>query len=163
MDMDDLRLVLDIAHAGNFAAVARRRDLDPSAVSRAIGRIEAELGVRLFHRTTRSLGLTEAGQRFAARTEALLEDFDVARTEAQEATETASGTVRITASVGFGQICIVPLLAELRRRHAGLRIELLATDANLDLAAEGIDLAVRLASRPEGDYVVTKLRDTRYR
>jgi DNA-binding transcriptional LysR family regulator len=71
--------------------------------------------------------------------------------------------VRITASVGFGQICIVPLVAELRRRHGGLRIELLATDANLDLAAEGIDLAVRLASRPEGDYVVTKLRDTRYR
>lgn len=163
MEFVDLRLFCDVARAGSFAAVARRHDADPSAVSRAIGRLEAELGARLFHRTTRSLGLTEAGQRFVQRAEALLEDYEAARAEAVEATEMASGLVRLTASVGFAQVCIVPLLGELHRQHDRLRVELLATDANLDLSAEGIDLAVRLASRPEGDYVATRLRATVYR
>jgi DNA-binding transcriptional LysR family regulator len=74
-----------------------------------------------------------------------------------------SGLVRLTASVGFAQVCIVPLLPDLCARHDMLGIDLLASDANLDLAAEGVDLAVRLAPRPHGDYVASMLRPTRYR
>ena len=71
MDLAELELFGDVARLGSFAAVARRRDTDPSSVSRAIGALEAELGTRLFHRTTRSMTLTEAGERFARRTAAL--------------------------------------------------------------------------------------------
>lgn len=162
MDLAELEIFNDVALAGSFAAAARRRDTDPSSISRAMSALEAELGTRLFHRTTRSLALTEAGERFARRAEALLEDFAAARAEALEATDVPSGVVRITASVGFSQVCIVPLLPELCARYERLKIDLVATDANLDLAAEGIDLAVRLAPRPEGNYVVTLLRPTQY-
>jgi DNA-binding transcriptional LysR family regulator len=162
VDLIALEIFADVVRSGSFASVARRRDTDPSSISRSVSGLEAELGTRLFHRTTRSLALTEAGKRFARRTEALLEDFAAARAEALDATDVPSGVVRLTASVGFAQICIVPLLAELCARHERLSIDLVATDANLDLAGEGIDLAVRLAPRPEGDYVATMLRRTRY-
>lgn len=162
MDLAELELFGDVARLGSFAAAARRRDTDPSSVSRAIAALEAELGTRLFHRTTRSMTLTEAGERFARRIDVLLEDFSAARAEALNATEVASGVVRLTASVGFAQVCLVPLLPELCARHARLDIDLVATDSNLDLSAEGIDLAIRLAPRPEGNYVASMLRPTRY-
>jgi DNA-binding transcriptional LysR family regulator len=162
MDMLALEIFGEVARSGSFAAVARRRDTDPSSISRSIGALEADLGTRLFHRTTRSLALTEAGARFSRRAEALLEDLAAARAEALDATDIPSGVVRLTASVGFAQVCIVPLLPELCARYERLSIDLVATDANLDLAGEGIDLAVRLAPRPEGDYVATMLRPTRY-
>lgn len=162
MEFGDLEIFGDVAKASSFAEVARRRDTDPSSISRAISALEAELGTRLLHRTTRSLTLTEAGVRFARRAETLLEDFAAARAEALDATDIPSGVVRLTASVGFAQVCIVPLLPELCAQYDRLDIDLVATDANLDLAAEGIDLAVRLAPRPHGDYVATILRPTNY-
>src|SRR3569832_2411202 len=112
MDFGDLEIFGDVARSGSFAAVARRRDTDPSSISRTIGALEAELGTRLFHRTTRSLALTEAGARVARRAEILLEDFAAARAEALDATDVPSGVVRLTASVGFAQVCFVPLLAD---------------------------------------------------
>ena len=163
MNLIDLEIFVEVARAGSFAEAARRRDSDPSSISRAIGTLELQLGTRLFHRTTRSLSLTEAGLRFVLRAEALLEDFASARAEALEATDIPSGVVRLTASVGFSQVCIVPLLPELCARYDRLNVDLVATDTNLDLAGEGIDLAVRLASRPEGDYITTMLRPTHYR
>ncbi len=163
MDLDELRLFSEVARAGSFAAVARRTDADPSAVSRAIARLEASLGTRLFHRSTRSLRLTEAGLRFVERMETLLDDFDSARHEALQSSESPAGLVRLTASVGFAQERVVPLLGDLHRQHDRLRIELIASDANLDLAAEGIDLALRLAPRPEGDFIAARLRRTTYR
>lgn len=162
MDLAELELFGEVARLGSFAAVARRRETDPSSVSRAVAALEAELGTRLFHRTTRSMALTEAGERFARRVEVLLEDFSAARAEALNATDVASGVIRLTASVGFAQVCVVPLLPELCARHEGLDVDLVATDANLDLSAEGIDLAIRLAPRPEGNYVASMLRPTRY-
>lgn len=106
--------------------------------------------------------LTEAGQRFLQRTETLLEDFSAARAEALDATDVPAGIVRLTASVGFAQNSIVPILPELCELYPQLVIDLVATDAVLDLSAEGIDLAVRLAPRPDGDYVASLLRPTRY-
>lgn len=162
MDLADLEVFANVAHAGSFASVARHRATDPSAISRIVAAIEAELGTRLFHRTTRSMTLTEAGRRFLQRTEVLLEDFASARAEALDATDVPAGVVRLTASVGFAQVAIVPLLPELCERYPQLVIDLVATDAVLDLSAEGIDLAVRLAPRPDGDYVASLLRATRY-
>jgi DNA-binding transcriptional LysR family regulator len=162
MNSVELELFSDVARLGSFAAAARRRDTDPSSVSRAVAALEAELGTRLFHRTTRSMTLTEAGERFAQRVEILLEDYASARAEALNATEVASGVVRLTASVGFAQVCLVPILPDLCARHERLDVDLVATDSNLDLSAEGIDLAIRLAPRPEGNYVASLLRPTRY-
>lgn len=152
-----------VAERGSFAAVARATDRDPSSVSRTIAALERDLGTRLFQRSTRRLRLTEAGAGFVQRIGPVLAEIDRAR-EALRATEAEpSGTLRLTCSVAFGQECIVPLLGRLRADCPALRIELLQTDANLDLVGDGIDLAVRLAPAPRGDLVSTRLMRTRYR
>ena len=163
MEMRSLQVFVDVARRGSFAAAARARGLDPSSVSRTIVALEREVGIRLFQRTTRRLALTEAGAGYFRRIEALLDELDRAREEAQAVSAAPSGTLRLTASVAFGQVCLVPLLDRFREAFPGLALELLMTDANLDLVAERIDLAVRLAPDIGVDLVCAKLADTRYR
>ncbi len=163
MDIDDLDLLVAVASAGSFAAVARSRDLDPSSVSRAVAAVEQRLGLRLFQRTTRRLSLTEAGETYLGRVRPLLEELDQAREAAQAIRHGPIGTLRLTASVTFGQRCLVPHLPEFRRLFPQLGLELLLTDAHLDLVAERIDLAIRLGPAPAGDVIGRKLFDTRYR
>jgi DNA-binding transcriptional LysR family regulator len=163
MDTEDLRLLMAVAGAGSFAAAARIRGTDPSSVSRAVAAVERRLGLRLFQRSTRRLSLTEAGEAYLRRVEPLLDELDQARDEAQATGRGPLGTLRLTASVAFGQRCLVPLLAEFRERFPQLALELLLTDANLDLVAERIDLAVRLGPAPTGDVIARRLLATRYR
>lgn len=163
MDLDSLALFVDAARLGSFAGVARERNADPSAISRAIGGLEAEVGARLFNRTTRSMSLTEAGERFHARVAHLVEELDHAREEARSARAAPAGLLRMTASVAFGQAMIVPLMGGFRERYPDIRIELQLTDANVDLVAERMDLAVRLAPSYRADLIGTRLITTRYR
>jgi DNA-binding transcriptional LysR family regulator len=163
MDTRDLALFAETARLGSFAAVAKQRGLDPSAVSRAIAGLETELGLRLFQRSTRRLSLTEAGDSYLARALPLIEELARIGTEARAAQSLPSGTLRLTASVTFGQARIVPLLAGFRARYPQIALECLFTDANLDLVADRIDLGVRLAPAVEGDVVAARLMDTRYR
>jgi DNA-binding transcriptional LysR family regulator len=162
MDIATLDLFLAVARHGGFAAAAKERDLDPSSVSRIIAGLEAELGARLFQRTTRRLSLTEAGEAYRTRIETLIDELARAGAEAANANTTVAGTLRLTASVAFGIQRIAPLLREFRARHPALKLDCLFTDANLDLVADRIDLAVRLAPAVEGDLIAVKLMATRY-
>lgn len=162
MNIDHLTLLLDVTRRGSFASAAKEQALDPSSVSRVIAKLEEELGFRIFQRSTRRLSLTEAGQVFVKRVEAIVEEFSRARSEALDATDMVGGTLRLTASVAFGQICILPLLPAFRARYPALKLDLLFTDANLDLVAERIDLAVRLAPALHGDLIAVKLADMGY-
>lgn len=162
MELDWLRMFIEVARRGSFTAVARERDVEPSSVSRVIAGLEERLGMRLFQRTTRKLALTEAGALYLSRMAPLLDEFERAGEEALAATRGAAGTLRLTTSVAFGQMKLVPLLPALRALHPALRLELLLTDANLDLVAERVDLAIRLAPRVEGDFIAARLLATRY-
>ncbi len=163
MNMESLRLLVDVGHRLSFAAVAKDRGIDPSSVSRAIGLMEEELGVRLFQRTTRRMSLTEGGAVFLRRLSAILDQFDEAREEARAVSAAPSGTLRMTASVAFGERVVMPLVPAFRAAYPGVRLELVLSDANVDLVAEGIDLAVRLGPGVSGDVVSAKFLDTRYR
>ena len=163
MNIATLRYLIDVARERSFATVARRHNVDPSSVSRAIAQFEDQLGVRLFQRSTRRLVLTEAGERYLQRVEPLLDEMEHAANEATDTASGPNGTLRLTASVSFAHERIVPLLPEFRRRYPKVKIDGIFTDENLDLLAHGIDLAVRLAPAVSGDMVVTKLVDTRYR
>lgn len=151
MNLQTLQLVALVAQRGSFALAAKERDLDPSIVSRAIAGLEEELGIRLFQRTTRRMSLTEAGDLYLRRIEPLIEEMERARVEALDVSAAPAGTLRISASVSFGQSMIVPLLPAFRHRYPDLKVEGIFTDANLDLVSERIDLAVRLAPIIEGD------------
>ncbi|HKN29160.1 MAG TPA: LysR family transcriptional regulator [Roseiarcus sp.] len=163
MDVDSIRIFADIARAGNFAAVARERGVEPSSISRAISALEASLGFRLFQRSTRKVALSEAGALYLSRIESALSGLDAAREEARALSEGPTGVLRLTASVTFGLIMIVPLLPEFRAAFSRLALELELTDQNLDLVADRIDLAVRLAPSYRGDVIGVKAFDIRYR
>ena len=163
MDVASISLILDVARLKSLAGVARVRDLDPSSVSRSLTQVENALGVRLFHRTTRRLSLTEAGATFVARMTPLLEEYERSIDDVRSTRRKVDGTIRLTASVAFGQTKILPLLPRLRADFPDLTLDLTLSDANLDLVTDRIDLAVRLGPSVSGDVVCSKLCDTRYR
>ena len=162
MNTDDLRMAALVARLGSFAAAARALDLDPSAVSRSVAATEAQLGFRLFQRTTRRMAVTGAGSAYLERITPLLDGLSQAAEDARGEGGAPSGLLRLTASVAFSEVCLLPLLPSFRERFPGITLELIPEDANTDLVANGIDLAIRLADAPRGDLISTRLMQTRY-
>lgn len=162
MDIQQLRTFVEVVHQGSFAAAARLLDLAPSAVTRSVAALEEELGVRLMQRTTRKLSLTDAGAAYYEQVRGVLEGLERASDEARATTGEVRGTVRITTSVGYGQAVVVPLLPALHERHPGLEIDLLLTDAIVDLVSERVDLALRLGPVMDSSLVGLRLAPTRY-
>lgn len=163
MKLDDLRLARRVADLGSLAAVARVEGTDPSAVSRRLAQVERALGFRVFQRTTRRLSPTAAGRAWLDAVGEGLAIVDDAAERGRAETTRVAGTLRMTASVAFGQEIVVPALAGFRARYPAVSVELVLTDAPLDLVAEGLDLALRLGPRPTGGGVSRKLAATRYR
>ncbi|MEM8639958.1 MAG: LysR family transcriptional regulator [Cyanobacteria bacterium P01_G01_bin.54] len=162
MDIATLQLFVEVMRQGSFAAVARNRNLDPSSVSRAIASLEKDLGIRLLQRTTRRLAPTEAGILYFQRLEPLLEDLQQARQLATDLDTHPTGTLRLTTSTAFGQTCIVPLLPDFTRQYPELNIDLLLTDAVVDLLGDRIDLAIRLGKLADSSLIAQRLISTRY-
>lgn len=157
-----LQIFVEVMRQGSFAAVARDRNIDPSSVSRAIAGLEEELGIRLLQRTTRQLSPTEAGMAYFQRIEPLVEEMQQAIDIATDVTGQPKGTLRVTASVSFGLKCIVPLLSSFSVMYPDLTVDLLLTDAIVDLLAERIDVAVRLGPLADSTLIAQQLMRTRY-
>ncbi|WP_341367566.1 LysR family transcriptional regulator [Yoonia sp. BS5-3] len=163
MNITALRTALAVLRAGSIAAGAEAMNMDASNVSRIVAGLEDDIGFRLFDRTTRRLRITEAGERYLARIADILDELEAAREEAHNATVEPQGHLRMTASVAFAIEKIVPLLPKFHATYPEITVELLSSDANLDILDQGLDLAVRLASAPKGDLISTRLMRTRYR
>lgn len=144
------------AEASSFAVAAEGMGLSRSAVGKAIARLEARLGVQLFHRTTRSLRLTEEGAAFYERCAGALADIRDAEESFDMAKRHVAGRVRISVPVLLGRHCIAPILVELAAAHARLELEVAFTDRSVDLLADGVDLAVRTGAL--GDETELKAR-----
>ena len=162
MDLDNLYLFIEVVQQGSFAKVARIRNIDPSSVSRAIAKLEAELGIRLFQRSTRKLETTELGAIYFQRIAPLIDELESARRIAVEIHQQPQGTLRVTADLAFAQQKIVPLLPKLAKIYPSLSIELIMTDAYLDLIAERIDVAIRLGNLQDSSYMAKHLRKTSF-
>ncbi len=154
-------LELEVFHCvtkhASYAKAAEELSLSPSAVSRIVSRLEERLGARLVQRTTRKLSLTEVGQAFHARTTQILADLAEAQEEAQQETLKPRGTLRVTASVVFGQLHVAPLFERLLGAHPELTLDLLLTDRFVDLIEEGIDLAIRIGTLVDSQLIVRRL------
>lgn len=162
MDISVLQLFVEVMRQGSFAAVARDRNIDPSSVSRAIAGLEEELGIRLLQRTTRHLSPTEAGIAYFERIEPLVEEMQQAINIVTDVSGQPRGTLRITTSAAFGLKCIVPLLPRFSTAYPDLTIDLLLTDAVVDLFAERIDVAIRLGPLADSTLIAQQLMRTRY-
>jgi DNA-binding transcriptional LysR family regulator len=162
MDISALKLFIDVMHRNSFTEVANTWRIAPSSVSRSIAALEAELGFSLFQRSTRKLQPTDAGQRYFERVLELIDELDTAREIAADCDEEPRGRLRVTAPSVFGQMYLVPLLPQLHRQYPKLTIELLLSDGYLDLIEERIDVAIRLGSLQDSNYVARRLLDMRF-
>lgn len=147
------------ARRGSFAAAARDLGGTPSTVAKAVARLEASLGVRLFHRTTRQVSLTPDGERLFGRCERVLAELDDLQAEAAGTRETVSGTLRLDAPITYGRKVLMPVLSELLRRHPALRLDLRLQDSHADLIRDGLDAAVRVGDLQDARLVARRFDD----
>lgn len=157
MDVEDVALFRAIATAGSLSAAARQMGTTPMLVSRRLAGLEAELGARLFHRTTRSLSLTPEGEAFLPHAVALIEARDSAFESVSSGGSRLSGVLKITAPNVIGHDVVVPVVAELIADNPALRVDLTLSDAVIDIATAGLDVAVRVALMKPADMIVTRL------
>jgi DNA-binding transcriptional LysR family regulator len=163
MNTADLDTLMVVIRLGSFAAAARELHVDPSSVSRTVSALEAELGMRLFQRNTRQLTMTEAGAIFVERVGPLLEELEQVRHAAADTAAQMQGILRITVSNAFGMRRVVPLLPAFYKAHPALHLELIFTDAIVDLVAERIDIAIRIGALRDSSLIALPLLPLRYR
>jgi DNA-binding transcriptional LysR family regulator len=134
---------VESAASGSFTTAAQRLDLTPAAVSKNVMKLESQVGVRLFNRTTRRLTLTAEGAAFAAGARDALRGLDEAVNAVSRAGSSVSGRVRISVGAAFGRHFVLPLAATLTEQHPQLEIEVSLDNRPVDLVAEGFDIGVR--------------------
>lgn len=158
LEMQTFSAVVD---AGSFVRAADALSMSKAAVSRYVSDLEARLGVRLLHRTTRRLSLTEEGLVFHARCKELLAGLEEAEGELSSRNVVASGLLRINAPVTFGIHHLAPLWGEFIARHPKVTLDVTLSDQIVDLVEEGYDLAIRIATLPSSTLVSRRLASTR--
>lgn len=155
----EMEVFARVVDEGGFSAAARALDLTPSAVSKLVARLEARLGSRLLHRTTRALTLTDEGEAYYRAALPILRDLDDA--EAAAAGGSVHGRLRINATVPFGNQHVVPAILSFRSLHPRIEIELALSDAMVDLVAERVDVAIRMGDLPDSSLMARRLGQSR--
>ena len=159
--LQTMSVFVAIAEEGGFASAARRLSLSPPSVTRALSELERRLGARLLHRTTRSVSLTEAGQRYLADCRRILSEVAAADRQAAGLHAAPSGLVSVTASVVFGRMVVTPVLLDLLDRYPEISVSTLFVDRLVHLVDEGIDVAVRIAELPDSSMMAARVGSVR--
>lgn len=163
--MDRIASISDFvrtAEQGSFAKAGKTLGVHGSAVSKSVARLEAHLGLRLFHRTTRSLSLTHEGQIFYERCLRILGDLNEVERMMASRSGIPLGRLTVTLPVALGRLHILPPLSRLFAKHPGVELVVHLEDRHVDLVGEGVDAAVRIGSPPDSSLVGRRLADVRY-
>lgn len=147
---------VEAVEAGSFAQAAERMRLTRSAVGKSVARLELRLGVRLFHRTTRSQSLTEEGRAYYERCVRALAELDAGALVLDRSKSEPAGRLRLSAPVLFGRHCVAPVLRALACKYPRLEIEMSFSDQIVDLVEEGYDMAIRIGVRPDSATLVAR-------
>jgi DNA-binding transcriptional LysR family regulator len=161
--LKDLDAVIAISRRGSFRAAALDLGVSTTALSNAINKFEASLGVRLFNRTTRSVSLTDTGRMFVEQVGPALQDIHAAIETARSQQATPSGTLRINAFAMAAREILAPLVLEFLRRYPQVHVDLVTEGRLVDIVADGFDLGVRVADLVPSDMIAVSLgRPQRY-
>jgi DNA-binding transcriptional LysR family regulator len=155
LDLDDAALFVRITELGTLSAAARERNVPVSQVTRALARLERDCGVRLLHRSTHGLSLTDEGDTVLAYARRLLDTHAELQAELSGKISGPSGWVRLSVSPILAQTVVAPSLNALYARHPQLHVEIVADDRMVDMAREGIDIAIR-TGLPGSDTLVAR-------
>jgi DNA-binding transcriptional LysR family regulator len=161
LDLPSLASFVAVVDAGSFVGAADALGLSKAAVSRHVADLEARLGMRLLHRTTRRLSLTDEGQRFHARAVELLAAAEELETEARSRSGEAAGRLRINAPLSFGNLHLAPLWPRFAQAHPKVSLDIALNDRVVDLVEEGYDLAIRITNLKASQLVSRRLATTR--
>jgi LysR family transcriptional regulator, transcriptional activator for dmlA len=156
-ELDDLRVFCEVARKSSFSATTEALSASAAYVSKRVGMLEASLGTRLLHRSTRRVALTTAGERVLAWAEKILDDVDQLVEDVSRTQRVPRGTLRVSSSFGFGRKFVAPALAALSDRHAQLNVRLDLFDRVVDVVSEGFDLDVRIGDEIAGHLIAKKL------
>ncbi len=157
--LGDVETFIAVVEHGSLTAAAVALATTPSVVSRAVARLEQRLGAQLLRRTTRRQGLTEAGRLYLEQARAAFAQIDEAERAIQGQGGELSGRVRLSVPTTYGHYRLPPLLRRFAERYPRVRVELNIANRNVDLVAEGFDLAVRLGQLPDSGLAARKLED----
>ncbi|MBE9169331.1 LysR family transcriptional regulator [Pleurocapsales cyanobacterium LEGE 06147] len=155
--LQDLEVFVQVVNSGNFAKAAAVLEINPSAISRRISHLEDQLGVRLFNRTTRSLSLTEVGERYFNRCLSILADLEEANREAKQHSEAPQGLLRVSCSTMFAHRHLFPRIPKFLAYYPRLSIQLVLTDDVVDVVGEGIDVAIRVGELADSSLITRRL------
>lgn len=161
LDLQQLTSFLAVVRAGSFVAAAEATGLSKAAVSRHVADLEQTLGVRLLHRTTRRLSLSEDGQRFHSRALELVSALAELEAETASSGGEATGLLRINAPVTFGNLHLAPLWPRFIAAHPKVSLDVTLNDRVVDLVEEGYDVAIRITKRLDAQLVGRRLASTR--
>ena len=160
VDLSAISAFVSVGDRGGFRAAAAALGITSAGVSKAVARLEAQLGVTLVARTTRSVRLTSAGVIFHARCKAILADLDQAGHEAAEGGAVPQGQLIISVSRAFGRMRVLPVIADYVRQYPQLEIEVRLNDLPVDLVKDGVDLAIRIGHLPDSSLIAARVSQT---
>ncbi|GAB3254453.1 LysR family transcriptional regulator [Chitinimonas naiadis] len=157
--LGDVEAFVVVVEQGSLTAAAVALSTTPSVISRAIARLEARLGSQLLRRTTRSQGLTDAGSLYLEQARMAFSLIDDVERAIQGQDGELSGHVRLSVPTTYGHYRLPPLLQRFKQQYPQVRVELNITNRNVDLVAEGFDMAIRLGQLPDSGLIARKLED----
>jgi DNA-binding transcriptional LysR family regulator len=156
-----MQVFVAVADSGGFAPAARALAMSPPAVTRAIASLEDRLGTRLFRRTTRSVQLTESGERFLMDCRRILMDLEEAEEAAVGSHAAPRGRLKVTAPVLFGRLFVTPILTDFLDRHPLVDAQTLFVDRIVNLMDEGLDVAIRIGHLPDSSLTAVRVGSVR--
>ncbi len=159
--LGDVEAFIRVVEQGTVSAAAVALGTTPSVLSRALARLESRLGVQLLRRTTRRLSLTDAGKLYLEQTRSAFSQIEEVERNIRGQDGELSGRVRMSVPTTYGHHRLPPLLSAFSQQYPAVRVELSITNRNVDLVAEGYDLAIRLGQLPDSGLVGRKLEDAR--
>lgn len=161
LDLQQLTSFLAVVRAGSFVGAAEATSLSKAAISRHVADLEEHLGVRLLHRTTRRLSLTDDGQRFHGQATELVAAFEELEAETTASGGEAAGLLRINAPVSFGNLHLAPAWPRFIAANPKVSLDITLNDRVVDLVDEGYDVAIRITRLPDSQLVSRRLATTR--